>query len=78
MITKEELLANGLKPYYDEREIMWTIDFDYVMYNIKEQTLYHFDEVYGKHIKLCKVTNIDDLIQLIWEYFKIDVNDNWE
>lgn len=73
MITKEQLRDNGFKPWFDESERIWSFDFDRVMYNIKEQTLYDFDEVYGKHVKLARIDDIEQLKDLIWAYFKIDV-----
>jgi hypothetical protein len=75
MITKEELRDCGFEPWFDESERIWSWDFDRIMYNIKEQTLYDSDEVYGKHIKLAKVDDIEKLKDLIWNYFKIDIDD---
>lgn len=75
MITKEQLSDNSFEPWFDESERIWTWDFDRIMYNIKEQTLYDFDEVYGKHVKLAKVDDIEKLKDLIWNYFKIDIDD---
>ena len=75
MITKEILLENGFNPWFDKSERIWSWDFDRVMFDIKEQTLYDGDEVYGKHIKLVRVDNIEKLKDLIWDYFKIDIDD---
>jgi hypothetical protein len=46
-----------------------------VMYDIKQQTLYDGDGVYGKHVKLARVNDIGKLKDLIWDYFKIDIDD---
>jgi len=75
MITKEQLIDNGFEPWYDNSERIWSWDFDRIMYNIKEQTLYDSDEVYGKHVKLTRVDDIGKLKDLIWNYFKIDIDD---
>lgn len=75
MITKEQLLENGFKPWFDSSERVWSWDFDRIMYNMKEQTLYDSDEVYGKHVRLAKVNDIEKLKDLIWNYFKIDIDD---
>jgi hypothetical protein len=76
MITKEQLLNNGFNPWFDSSERIWSWDFDRIMYNIKEQTLYDSDEVYGKHIKLAVVKDIEQLKDLIWNYFKINIEEN--
>ena len=76
MITKEQLLDNGFNPWFDSSEKIWSWDFDRIMYNIKEQTLYDSDEVYGKHIKLAVVKDIEQLKDLIWNYFKINIEEN--
>ena len=76
MITKEQLLDNGFNPWFDSSERIWSWDFDRIMYNIKEQTLYDSDEVYGKHIKLAVVKDIEQLKDLIWNYFKINIEEN--
>jgi hypothetical protein len=73
MITKEQLAECGFRPYFDESERIWTWDFDRIMYNVKEQTLYDFDEVYGNHRKLAKVDEILRLKDLVWFYFKVDL-----
>lgn len=73
MITKEQLLDNGFQTWFDSSERLWSWDGDRIMYNIKEQTLYDSDEVYGKHVKLAKVSDIEKLKDLIWDYFKIDI-----
>jgi hypothetical protein len=76
MITKEQLLNNGFNPWFDSSERIWSWDFDRIMYNIKEQTLYDSDEVYGRHIKLAVVKDIEQLKDLIWNYFKINIEEN--
>ena len=76
MITKEQLLANGFNPWFDKTETLWSWDGDRIMYNIKQQTLYDSDEVYGKHIKLAIVKDIEQLKNLIWDYFKIDIEED--
>ena len=73
MITKEELKENGFFVWFDKTENEWSYDGDYVMYNVKQQTLYQSDEIKGNHIKLCVVKDINKLKELIWFYFKIDV-----
>jgi len=73
MITKEQLAECGFRPWFDSSERVWSWDGDRVMYNIKEQTLYDSDEVYGKHVKLAKVDDIEKLKDLIWNYFKIEI-----
>lgn len=73
MITKEQLAECGFRPWHDESEKVWSWDFDRIMYNVKEQTLYDFDEVYGNHRKLAKVDEILRLKDLIWFYFKVDL-----
>lgn len=73
MITKEQLAESGFRPYFDESERIWTWDFDRIMYNVKEQTLYDSDEVYGNHRKLAKVDEILRLKDLVWFYFKVDL-----
>ena len=75
MITKQQLIDNGFKPWFDNTERIWSWDFDMVMYDIKQQTLYDSDEVYGKHVKLARVDDIETLKDLIWNYFKIDIDD---
>ena len=73
MITKEQLAECGFRPWHDESERIWSWDFDRVMYDIKQQTLYDSDEVYGKHRKLTRVDDIERLKDLVWFYFKIDL-----
>lgn len=73
MITKEQLLESGFEPWFDNSEILWSWDGDRVMYNVRQQTLYDSDEVYGKHVKLAKVDDIEKLKDLIWNYFKIEI-----
>ena len=73
MITKEQLLESGFHAWFDSSERLWSWDGDRIMYNIKEQTLYDSDEVYGKHVKLAKVDDIEKLKDLIWNYFKIEI-----
>jgi len=73
MITKEQLAECGFRPWHDESERMWSWDFDRVMYDVKQQTLYDSDEVNGKHKKLTRVIDIQRLKDLIWFYFKIDI-----
>ena len=73
MITKDQLQESGFEPWFDSSERLWSWDGDRIMYNIKEQTLYDSDEVYGKHVKLAKVSDIEKLKDLIWDYFKIDI-----
>ena len=75
MITKEELEENGFFVWFDKNENKWSYDGDYIMYNIKQQTLYHSDEVKGNNFKLCVVKDINKLKELIWFYFKIDVDE---
>jgi hypothetical protein len=75
MITKEELEENGFFVWFDKTGNEWSYDGDYVMYNIKQQTLYQSDEIKGNHIKLCVVKDINKLKELIWFYFKIDVDE---
>ena len=76
MITKEQLLANGFQAWFDKTETLWSWDGDRIMYNIKQQTLYDSDEVYGNHIKLAVVKDIEKLKNLIWDYFKIDIEED--
>ena len=73
MITKEQLAECGFRPWHDESERVWSWDFDRIMYNVKEQTLYDFDEVYDNHRKLAKVDEILRLKDLVWFYFKVDL-----
>lgn len=74
MISEKELNDNGFIGYGNG---LWTWDNDRILYDIKTQTLFDGDEVYGKHIKLARVNNIDELSHLIWVYFKIDIeNEN--
>ena len=46
---------------------------DDVMYNIKEQRLYHADEVYGDDEPLCVVKDIEELRDLVYSYFKVEI-----
>ena len=73
MITKEQLIDIGFFCWFDKAERKWSWDGDRVLYDVKEQTLYDGDEVYGNHIKLCVIKDIDELIEQIWFYFKIDI-----
>jgi hypothetical protein len=73
MITKEQLIDIGFFCWFDKSERKWSWDGGWILYDVKEQTLYDGDEVYGNHIKLCVIKDIDELIEQIWFYFKIDI-----
>lgn len=73
MITKEELLERGFSVYFDKYENIFTYDFDRVYFKLNEQTLYDFDESNGKLTKLCKVKSMDEICDLIYYYFKLEV-----
>ena len=71
MITKTDLLENGFNPYFDENENDWTIDFDRVMFDLKEQILYDFCEYTGKKVKLSTIRDVEELKEIVYLYFKI-------
>jgi hypothetical protein len=73
MITKEQLRQAGFEPWFDKSETLWTFDMDRILYNIKEQTLYDADEVYGDHEKLCRVQDIEELRELVYSYFQVEI-----
>lgn len=73
-ITKDQLTGIGFSPWHDKTEKIWSFDGDRIMYDIKEQALYDADEVHGNHEKLCVVKDIDELKELVYSYFKVDVD----
>ena len=72
-ITKEELKAIGFKPWFDKSEREWSFDGDRVMYDVVEQALYDSDEVHGNHIKLCVIKNVEDLKEMVYSYFGMEI-----
>jgi len=73
MITKEELRQAGFTPWFDKSERRWSFDGDRIMYDFVEQSLYDSDEVYGNHVKLCVIREIEDLKEMVYSYFKVEV-----
>ncbi len=73
MVTREELLDKDFKVYFDKFENIYTCDFDRVYFKLNEQTLYDLNESNGNLTKLCKVKSIDELCELIYLYFKIEL-----
>lgn len=71
MVTRKDLEENEFQPYFDENYNNWTLDFDRVMFDLKEQTLYDFCEYNGKKIKLCVIKDIEKLKEIIYIYFNI-------
>lgn len=72
-ISKDELKSIGFEPWFDKSERIWSFDGDRVMFNLPEQALYDADEVLGNHVKLCVIKNIEDLGEMIYSYFGIDI-----
>lgn len=70
MITKQELIDLEFHTWDDR---YWSYDGDRVLYDINQQILYDGDEVYGKHIKLGRIVDINILKDTIWNYFKIEI-----
>lgn len=73
-MTKDQLRDLGFTPWFDKYETIWTFDGDRIMYHIKEQALYDADEVYGNHIKLCVVKEPEELKELVYSYFHVELN----
>lgn len=72
-ITKEQLVELGFSPWFDRFEIIWSFDGDRIMYNIKEQALYDADEVSGNHVKLSVVNDPEELRELVYSYFNVEL-----
>lgn len=72
MITKDQLREMGFAPI-DKSEAEWTLDMDRVVYNVRTQTLYDADEVTGDMEKLCVVKDADELSDLIFSCFGIEI-----
>ena len=70
MITKQELIDSEFMSWDDR---FWSYDGDRVLYDINQQILYDGDEVYGKHIKLGRIVDMDVLKDTVWNYFKIEI-----
>lgn len=70
MITKQELIDSEFMSCDDR---FWSYDGDRVLYDINQQILYDGDEVYGKHIKLGRIVDMDVLKDTVWNYFKIEI-----
>jgi hypothetical protein len=72
MITKDELKSIGFAPL-DKFGLRWSLDGNRILYNVKTQILYDADEVGGDDEELCVVKEIDELKDLIYSYFNVDV-----
>jgi hypothetical protein len=72
MITKDQLREMGFAPTV-KSEAEWTLDQNRVIYNVRTQTLYDVDEVTGDMEKLCVVKDAEELSDLIFSYFGIEI-----
>lgn len=74
MITKEQLTELGFAQW-DRNSKEWSYDTDYnnIQFNIVDQCLYDHDESTGEAVKLCHISDIDSLVDMVYRYFNIDL-----
>ena len=71
MITKDELISVGF--YSDNGYEFYDNNGPQSMYNVKSQSLYEHCEVDGVGEKLVVITNIDELVEIYYTYFRENI-----
>ncbi len=73
MISKEALRQMGFRPL-NKFETEWSLDGDRILYSHRKQTLYDADEVSGDDVELCVVKDAEELKDLVFSYFNVNIN----